>query len=260
MTYKVTRIEEGSWDFVKGASSEIGKRVRNSGVANGVRNVVQAGRDASTQGELTSAVAKFYALYRRYQASNNGARPPQDTPVSNRRTEPTDQSQQRPQSQQNQRSQYHSQQSNVTQPSSASGYTQYNPSQYTFSAYMQQVLGDRIDEGMVDFARGAGSAIGGKIASAVNRYGERPSVLRDIYAAGKKASDAGNAQRNQLAADGLAERTKRQGKIVIQLLAKLGPRANEALRTAVFQCAGKENAPALYRIIARNARAQGIRI
>lgn len=103
--------------------------------------------------------------------------------------------------------------------------------QNTFSSFIQQVSGERLDEGVWDFVKGAGAHIRDKAIDKINKYAEGPSWLKDVVQAGKTASQSAEAGR-------VDQRVAAQIKVIQQMLQRTGgndPR--KALQRAV-QMAG----------------------
>lgn len=125
--------------------------------------------------------------------------------------------------------------------------------QYQFNSFLQAIHGEQLDEGVWDFAKGAATEVGRQVRDKINNYAARPSLLKDIYQAGKQASAAGDVQK---VAQAEASAKQLVGQI-LTLAAKLGDQAPQAITQAV-RSAGGAYKNKILRILAKNGQARGI--
>jgi len=233
---KITRIEEstlkeGPFDFLRGAGAEAGRRVggavANAGraVAGSVNNVVQAGAAASAQADLEKAIASLAALLTKANGTPQqqahqqpAAQPPAQEPQGNpsdavpaafRRT---------------------------SKPKGVAGKDGHD-FQWTFNSYMQAIHGEQLDEGIWDFVKGAGKAVGAGIRDKINQYAERPSVFKDIYQKGLEASQQGDANKAAQAKVALQKQIQSATQQVQQLASKVSP---QVLMAAIRKMGGAQ--------------------
>lgn len=98
--------------------------------------------------------------------------------------------------------------------------------EWTFSSFMAATSGDRIDEGVWDFVKGAGGAVADKVGSAIQKYSEKPSIFKDIYHAGVAASQAGDKAALQKSASASRD-------ALVALIQKAGPQGPDLLTKAL---------------------------
>jgi hypothetical protein len=110
-----------------------------------------------------------------------------------------------------------------------------NGFEYTFNSFLQDTHGEQINEGVWDFVKGAGAAVGGKIRDKINAYADQPSVLKDIYHAGKAASQAGDARAQGAKYQQAIVQAKQLRDQLRQMLQQLGKQAPAVLAKAVSQ-------------------------
>jgi hypothetical protein len=231
-------VSEGPMDFLRGAAGETGRKVANSGVGRAVGDVVQAGRTASAIGEFEKAVAQFAGILAQRDKLKAALGQVSAPDEEQQRQEPT----------MDTPAQAAPTQAAPAQPSKApanatpdafrttqkpKGRMGQHGFEYTFNSFLQATHGERIDEGVWDFVKGAGGAIGGKVRDAINSYGDRPSMIKDIYTAGKKASAEGDlkAMHAKLAQ---AEAAAKAALTQLIMTAKgFGPKAQQAVQQAV---------------------------
>jgi hypothetical protein len=195
---KVVTLNEGPMDYLRGAAQRI---------APAIRQVHQAGKQSSLNANFQKALAQLVQMIKQVQPSAQPAAPKAKpaapsynanpgvstaTPNSNGKPAPTNM----PLSQR----------------------------QYTFASYIVDTMADQLNEGPMDFLRGAAGALGGKITDKVNQYAAGgKSMLRDVVAAGNARSEEGDAQRQN-------QQLQQQVTLVKQLIQKLGLNRNQALR------------------------------
>lgn len=227
---KIQRLNEGPFDFARGMAGAAGQKMGNAargfvkGVANTVGDIAQAGRTASIQGDLDSAVAKLAKLIVQYDQLNSSQPDQENSPEQPQ--QPEDKSAVQP-------SQTAQQERNVGgvaqafqsqgKPKARSG--QYGP-EWTFNSFLQATHGEQLDEGVWDFVKGAGAEVGNKIRDKINSYAERPSIMKDLYRAGAKASAEGDLR-------SVKENTLRQLALVIQALKQSVGDPQQVLQTSV---------------------------
>jgi gas vesicle protein len=104
---------------------------------------------------------------------------------------------------------------------------------YTFGQYMEAIHQDQLDEGVWDFVKGAGGAIRDKIKASVDNYAAKPSLLKDLYVAGKTASNNANADRARMAATQVGGQIKQTVVQIKQIIQQMGDNGSQALNTAL---------------------------
>lgn len=180
---RVINLTEGPLDYLRGAAQQ---------VAPAMRNVAAGGRQASAAADLLKAVKVLAQLVQQDTASQ-----------ASRQASPA-----------------------PTQPGvQASGTTSQMSTrpQMTFSSYLQDIEGDRLDEGVWDFVKGAGAEVGRQLKQAF----APDSALGNVLNAGLQGHRDGAARR-------LSKRTQAQLKVVQQILQRTSSPQN-ALRRALKQ-------------------------
>lgn len=199
-------VTEGPLDFIRGASKatgqkmaqgakQVGQRIAQSAPVQAGREVVQAGRTASSVADLQRLVMQFAEMLKTYDQLNPRAQ--------------------------------------AEQPQQAQPQQAQTEGQLTLSAFLEQTHGSEITEGVWDFVKGAGTAIGGKIRDRINKYAEQPSVLKDIYAAGKQASQEGDQRSRELKFD---QHSKKCGEVrtqICNMITQLGAQGASAFEQAL---------------------------
>lgn len=181
----VTRepISEGPMDFMRGAAGATGAKIataaRNTGqaVKRGVNDVVQAGQQASAAADFEKLVYQFAQAFVQYSKLKGGASEPaqQEKPADKPSDGVPDQFR------------------TTEKPKGRMGPHGF---EYTFSSFMQATHGERIDEGVWDFVKGAGNAVKSKVSDKINSYANGAgNTFRDIYKAGQEASAQGDKQK-----------------------------------------------------------------
>lgn len=229
-------LTEGPLDFIRGAGAEAGRRAGSAvagatrTVAGGVRDIAQAGAQASTLGNLEKAIAQLAQLLAQ---TSGGQQEPQVEPEA-------------PQPPANSSGGVPDAFRTTEKPRARMG--KYGP-ELTFNSYLAATHGDQLDEGIWDFVKGAGAAVGSKIRNKINKYAETPSVLKDIYSAGMNASRAGNAKKQSAAQTAMTGKIKQQVALVQQLAAKVGPQAT----MAAVRKAGGAQANAITKLLSQQS-------
>lgn len=223
---KIQRLNEGPIDFARGVAGAAGQKMGSAargfakGVTNTVSDVANAGRTASIQGDLDGAVAKLAKLIVQYDQLKVSDSEQQNTP--DQTTQPQQPSAQPPQQDRNV--------GGVAQAFQTQGKPKARPGkhgpEWTFNSFMQATHGDRLDEGVWDFVKGAGAEVGNKIRDKINSYSERPSIMKDLYRAGTQASAEGNIR-------SVKENTLKQLALVIQALKQSGGDPQQVLQASV---------------------------
>lgn len=236
-------LTEGPMDFVRGAGAATGQKIAQSGLARGVRDVVQAGQAASAVGDFNNMVVQFAKALALYDSLKNQR--PQE------RQEPTmDPKPQAPAPQQQKPESAAPEAFRTTQkPKGQMGPQGF---QYTFNSFLQDTHGEQINEGVWDFVKGAGAAVGSKIRDKINQYGQKASTITDIYRAGVQASREGDQRRQGQK----AEQAKQQAlELLQQLVDKLkgfGDKAPQVLANAVAKLPQPQQ-QRVYKTLARNS-------
>lgn len=242
---KAVRIDEGPFDFVRGASAAAGSKIANSApvqaVKRNVSDVVQAGKQASAQGDLTKAVQQFAKLLVKYEKLK-GTAPQREEPTMDQQPE-QQQQQAAPKQQAPQR---HATPDAFRTTTKARGRMGQHGFEYTFDSFLQDLSGEKLDEGVWDFVKGAGAAVAGKVRDKINAYAEQPSVLKDIYHAGKQASAEGNARKATQQLQNVEAETKQALKRVVVMVKQMGDNGQKALGQA-----GKALPPQLQQRVVR---------
>lgn len=232
---KVTRLDEGPLDFIRGASGEAGRKVKNSGLGRAVGDVVRAGRAASAEadanalrGQLGQAVQKLGQLVARYNELNGN---PQDE-------NPQDEQRDNPMPADNGQQPHQQQTDNVSSGNTMGGQAQafrtttrprgrmgQHGFEYTFDSFMHMTFDDeqQLDEGVWDFLKGAA---GEGVRKMINHYQSKPSVLKDLYHAGREASAQGNIR-------SLQKKIQVQAAQIAALASKMGPQGQAAIKAAI---------------------------
>lgn len=152
------QVEEGAWDFIKGAAGYAGGQVKQA-----VGNAVQAGQTQSAMADLTKKIGQLAQALATYDKLKPAQAPQQ-------------QQQAKPQQQQqvNQARQRNPQDRQPGKPSDAvpaafraTEKPRIRNGEFVFSAYLQQHDGDFISEGAWDFIKGAAGYAGGQVKQAV---------------------------------------------------------------------------------------------
>ena len=230
MTLKVTRIEEGPMDFMRGASGAAGRKVMQSrpvqAIKKGVGDVVQAGRQASAVGDLAKQVQQLAQVLAQYDklkamAGASNAQDPSAKPEPQQSAAPaafrTD-----------------------AKPKGKMGQHGF---EYTFNSFITDLANseEQLNEGVMDFLKGAGQAAASKASEKLQSYvGGKGDWLRnavqggkDIMQAGREASDTANVEK----AAGKLEAVKQQGQVllkaVVAAVRQMGPTGRNALAQAL---------------------------
>ena len=199
-------VEEGVFDFAKGAAQHIGGQIKQ-----GVQGAVNAGKQASVLGDLAKNLAQFAQLLSAYDKLKGSQQPASaETQQNNQGTPDAFRMTQKPRMRQGQH-----------------GY------EWQFSAYLQSLNGeDFLSEGIWDFMKGAGKHIGQQIAAPV----------QGAIAAGKQASTQADFTRAKTAASqkllAILQQLKQMGPGAGQQLQQLasqncGQMANRVLSVVV---------------------------
>ena len=203
-------VTEGPLDFIRGASKatgqkmaqgakQVGQRIAQSAPVQAGREVVQAGRTASAVADLQRLVLQFAEMLKTYDQLN-----------PRQQAEPQQ----------------------AAQPQQAQPQTE---GQLTLSAFLEQTHGSEITEGVWDFVKGAGAAVGGKIRDRINKYADQPSVLKDIYAAGKQASQQGDERSRERKFDEHSKKCSEVRTQICKMITQLGAQGASAFEQALQQ-------------------------
>lgn len=210
---RIHTLNEGPMDFMRGMGSATGQKVMQSrpvqAIKRNVGDVVQAGRTASQIGDLSKAVMQLAQLLKqrqqlksKLQMQNVGQQPQQAPQQQQQRQEPTmNPAQQRPQ-----RVPANATPAAFRTTDKPKGRMGQHGFEYTFNSFMQDVYGgEQLNEGVLDYVKGAGQAAGSKIADKLQQtFGSRGGWLssavnagKDIMAAGRAASAEGDMKKAQ---------------------------------------------------------------
>lgn len=240
---KVQRIDEGPMDFMRGAGAMAGRKVAQSApvqaVKRGVGDVMQAGRDASAAGDFSKAVINFAQLYAKYMQMK-GSMPQQQEPAA--APEQQAGTPAGPDVQAKQAEIAKARQSRATPPGAPEAFrTTQKPKgrmgqhgfEYTFNSFMQDISGEAINEGAWDFVKGAGAAVAGKAREAINTYANKPSIFKDMYSAGKAASQAGDAKKQAAEFEQVKQQTLQALQALVAQMKTMGDNGPKVLQQAV---------------------------
>lgn len=259
---KKQELNEGPLDFMRGAGAEVGRKVANSAPVQAGRDVVNAGRAASAQGniasQLTKAIAQLASMmaYIDKAGSSVDLTQQQQQQPQGQQQQPSQQQQAQAKRPQQQGQQQQQQSGNPFVPNQKPRFVMKNGmQQYQFNSFLQAIHGEKLDEGVWDFVKGAGKEAGTKIRDKINDYAARPSMLKDIYNAGKAASIDGDAKK----VEATKAQAKKQVEVILGLAKQLGPAAPQVIAKAVRQAGGPYQNRIL-RVIAKNAQARGINV
>lgn len=233
----INKLNEGPMDFMRGAGAESGRKVAQSGVGRAVGDVVAAGKQASAIGNFQKLIAQFAQTL----ATIDKLRPAGQEAPGQQQQEPERQEPTMDAPQQQQRA---GQRVPMQEPGVAQAFrTDRKPKgqmgrhgfEYTFNSFLQDTHGEQINEGAWDFVKGAGAAVAGKMRDKINAYADKPSVIKDIYQAGKAASQAGNARAAQGKFDQVVQQGKQLRAQLRQMMAQFGPQAPAIVAKAIAQ-------------------------
>lgn len=252
---QATRLDEGPLDFMRGAAGAAGQKIAQSGVGRAVGDVVNAGKQASAVGNLQQQIMQFAktiaTIDKLKQAEAN-------VEVQGNRQEPT---MDQPASQQ----QDAPETGGVAQAFRTQGKPRVRPGKYghewTFDSFLRTLYSDeqKLDEGVMDFMKGAAGAAWGKAAAAVKEYGDRPSIVKDLYHAGKAASDAGNARRTEKKSAEATQVAMKQLEGILAQIKALGPQAGKQAIMQATQKMGPQG-QRIAKMIMVNAGKRGIKL
>lgn len=234
---RVQRLNEGPFDFIRGAAGEVGRKVSNSAPVRAARDVVQAGRSASAAAELEKEIFALAKLLGPVAQPQARVEPTMDAPAQQQqapqqpRQRPSQTTQQRSPS--TQTSQHPSPFRTTTKPKGSVGPLGKDDFRWTFDSYMRATYGEPLAEGAMDFIRGAGAAAKGKFDDFVSKYAERPSMLKDIYNAGSEASKQANAAKQQKLAAQRQHQASAAAAQIKQKIQQMGPAGMQAARAAL---------------------------
>jgi hypothetical protein len=248
------KLNEGPLDFMRGAGQELGNKVANSAPVRAGRQVIQAGRNASNIGEMEKAVAEFaaaLAYIQKVKGEEQSEEPPQ---------KPLELQAGRPQPAPQQDS---PQQSNApfTPAQKPRMVMKNGQQQYQFSSFMQAVHGEQLDEGVWDFAKGVAGAAGDQIRNKINDYASKPSIFKDIYAAGQQASADGNQRKQENVLSQKLAQAQAQTKTLLSKLLDLAKTFGDqapAVLTAAIKKAGGTQAAQIMKLVAENGPKRGV--
>lgn len=203
------RVDEGAWDFIKGAAHHVGNNVKQA-----VGNVVQAGQTQSAIGDLDKSVAQLAKLLATYDQLKAGQQkqPPQQE------IQPPQFDQQRPNPARQRVSSAPQGKPSDAVPAAFRATTKprIRNGEFVFSSYLQQHDGDFISEGAWDFLKGAAGHVGNNVKQAVG----------NAVQAGREASSAADYKN-----------TVQQAKQTIQniagLIRKLGEQGMNAFKQSL---------------------------
>ena len=241
-------VTEGPFDFLRGAASEVGRKVSNSRLAQGARDVVAAGRTSSAVGDLKAIFQQLEQLMDKLPNIQSAQPSPQATP-----TQPTTTQQQVPAQPRGPLANPNF--SAAHKPKMTPGKHGY---EYQFSSHMQQVFGQELNEDARGFMAGAAGHVGNAVADKIRSYGNKPSFLRDIYNAGKMGSQLGDMRKQAAERAQLRTDIKRLIKTAIEKLVAQGPQAAQILAAAAP--AGGKHAERIVSIIQQNGPKFGLQM
>lgn len=223
---KINQINEGPFDFIRGASSAAKQKIKDSNLGRNVGDIVNAGKQASEAGDikkrqrqLAQYVQRLGQMMLDYNRFNNI---PPDENVNS----PTDRN---PMKTNNQQTPAQQQTDNVQQTANQQTDQLNNKfaESVTFERFLQSTFNPtltvKIDEGIWDFIKGASRE---GIKKVVDRYQNKPSVLKDLYHAGAAASRQGDAR-------SLEGNINKVTNIIVTLYKQLGPVGQTTLSSAI---------------------------
>lgn len=264
---RLQQVNEGPLDFLKGAAGAVGSAAKQAG-----SQVYQAGAAASAQGNIEKLVAQLASLLT-YQDKLTAER---KQAAAQAQQQPAQQNQQQGQQQPGQQAPANGpQQSKKLQMSPAAQQMMQNKAKprvamgqqgpsLQFNSYMQSMYGDHLDEGVMDFIKGAGAKIGGMMRDKINsKVSQGASVFRDIYSAGSEASSS--ADEAKAAEQAKTAWNDTQSKIgdatsqIVGILSKFPQNASQLLGAASRK-AGGPMAKRIFVMISRAAGQQGVKI
>lgn len=189
-------VEEGMWDFVKGAAGHVGNSIKQS-----VGNAVQAGQRSSALGDLTKKIGQLAQALAVIDKLKPAQQPQQQQarPAPARQRNPQDQ---RPQGKPSDA---------VPSAFRTSEKPRIRNGEFVFSSYLQQHEGEFMSEGVWDFVKGMSGHAGNSVKQSVG----------NAVQAGQTASNNADYQK------AVASTKQLLGEIV-QLIRKVG-NAKQAL-------------------------------
>lgn len=214
-------LEEGMFDFVKGAAQHVGNQVKQ-----GVQNTIAAGQQASMEGQLSKLVDQLYKSLITYNKLKKQSPQHQQQQAAPQQAAP----QQAPQ-----------------QATPAAFRTTQKPRavmgkyghEFQFSSYLQMLdNNDFITEGVWDFMKGVG--------------GHMKQGVQQVVQAGKDASTSADLS----AAQQQATQTIQQ---IIAVLQKMGNGALDKFKQTATNVCGAQ-APALVQIVLNRAKGAGVQV
>ena len=198
---RVTRLNEGPLDFIRGAGAEVGNKIRNSGVGRAATDIYQAGKTASGNADFEALLKKFTATavqVARNDVDGTSAQrapaPAQQAPAQQAPAQRVPVNKTRQRNIDNRRAQ-------------ASAVRSRRPME-SFDTFLQQSFAQELNEGAWDFIKGAAGEGARKL---INKYAGGQSTLRDIYQAGERASSAANYSKYEAQLNALADEINKQG-------------------------------------------------
>lgn len=225
---KVERLDEGPFDFIRGAAGEVGRGVATAAktVQRGVGNVVQAGRAASMEAEFEKGAAQLVQLLQQRGAARKPtaqAQPQQAAQAQAKPQQAAPQAAAKPQAQRT---------ATADKPRMRPG--KYG-NEYVFSSFLQDISGDQINEGLWDFMGGVKNAAMTKVRDKIEKYGNQDSVIKDLYHAGRDASAAGDAAKAAKQSEQVAGQIKALGMKLSSMLQQMGPNGPAVLSKVLKQ-------------------------
>jgi len=246
---KQTQVNEGPFDFLRGAAAETSHKISNSAIARTGRDIVQAGSVASTSAEISKLVAILGKLL-----GPELTAPTLTDVIPEPNVVPTNKKVQAA------RNTVAHAMSAPSKYQSNHGYTQ---GRFQFGEFMQAVYsGQQLDEGAWDFIKGAAGHASELVKDKISAYANKPSALKDIYQAGQRRSQLADTQKQR--ANQQLQVVQRRNQItattnqLLNLLNKLSPEARSKAMVAALRKLPTAQQQPLWKRIKDAADANGV--
>lgn len=243
---KVEKLNEGPLDFIRGASAAAGQKISQTAPVRAARDVVQAGQHSSRVGDLRKAIATFmqtYAAYQKMRPAQQPAQQPAQRPPAPPVGTP-------------------SAFKAATKPKMTPGAHGY---EFKFEQFILAQYADQLDEGALDFIKGAAGQIKDKAVKWAEQQAAKTTgigaAVRDVVNAGVEQSKSADAARQAAKQAEQFNTVKKQAEqqlgAIVQMLKGFGPQAAQALAQATK---GMDNAQLVSSLIAKNAAKHGVAV
>lgn len=228
------QLNEGPSDFMRGAFGELrnktaaaSQRMRQQ-ISKTGGDIYQAGKQASSRAEVEKLIFSIAKMISPSAVPTDAERiePSMEEPAVKQSTQPTVPSPSKANASMT-----------VDQSPKYGGPSQpYNYRYMQFGEFLSHTYsGEKLDEGMWDFIKGAGKEVGKKINDKLSAYAERPSVLRDIYQAGKKTSQVADQRRsNEQARQAEMQQRVQLSRMMNQLVNLVGQMPQQARNDVLY--------------------------